>query len=98
MSHDEAIRSVSTLLTERQCYAYALDLSPDFEVDPNTRRVTTLTSQDYVYDENKLLQTMNVGSFGFGVEIPMGSTDEAFTPANYDYTNDRLDLRWKHVD
>lgn len=98
MSHDEAIRSVSTLLTERQCYAYALDLSPDFEVDSNTRRVTTLTSQDYVYDENKLLQTMNVGSFGFGVEIPMSSTDEAFTPANYDYTNDRLDLRWKHVD
>jgi hypothetical protein len=51
-----------------------------------------------VYDENELLKTMNVGSFGFGVEIPMGSTDEAFTPANYDYTNDRLDLRWKHVD
>ena len=88
---------MSTLLSEKQCYAYALDLSADFEVDSTTRKVT-LTSQDYVYDEKTLLSDINVGSFGFGVEIPLSSENEDATPANYDYTHDHLNLRWKHVD
>lgn len=53
---------------------------------------------DYSYNEKKLLESTNIGQFGFGVNIPIGTDDQSSTPTNYNYNTDLLNLRWKHID
>lgn len=69
-----------------------------FEVDEETRGVKLLQVDDYVYDERSLLQTTNIGRFGYGVDIKIGSNFTKLHPTNYNYMRDPYELRWKHID
>lgn len=101
LSHDDAMRKVATLMKDKQCYTYAVDKDTiNFAVDPGTREVSvkTVNVEQYHYDERALLKGENIGSFGFGIKLKIGSDMAKFTPANYDYVEDPYNLRWKHVD
>lgn len=70
----------------------------NFSVDSETREVKLLTTVDYYYDEKTLLQTTNIGLFGFGYPIKIGSNFTRFTPTNYNYMLDPYEIRFKHID
>lgn len=85
------------LLTKRQCYTYSLIQDPaSYVVDSETAQVTM--SDSYKYDEKNALKSVNIGKFGYGVNIKIGSDFTKLTPTNYDYRKDPYDVRWKHID
>lgn len=45
-----------------------------------------------------MLKDTNIGRFGYGVDVKIGSNFTSLTPTNYDYRRDPYDLRWKHID
>lgn len=57
-----------------------------------------MTTQDYFYNEKTLLQETNIGQFGYGVDVKIGSNFTKSTPTNYNYAQDPYELRWKHID
>jgi len=81
---------VHSLIKERQCYVHVFDLDTvNFSVDAETRVVSLLTpAANYTYEEKKLLNETNIGSFGFGVNIPIGSNFSKSTATNYNYMQD----------
>ena len=70
---------------EKQCYIYAAVLAPNtYNYDTVSNKIT-LPTETILYDEKSLLKNLNVGLFGFGVYIPIGSEDSKLTVTNYNY-------------
>jgi hypothetical protein len=65
-------------------------------VDAETRAVQSV--DDYKYDERQLLDQVNIGKFGYGVDVKIGSNFTDLKPTNYNYMRDPYELRWKHID
>lgn len=87
-------------MNTRQCYTnvYNVDTS-NFSVNNETKSVELLADpQTYTYNEKTLLKEINIGQFGFGVDIMIGSNHSDFTVTNYNYMQDPYELRWKHID
>ena len=78
--------NVDTLLKTKQCYTYAFKLDPQtYPVDSSSNTISFSPADDYRYDERALLQKTNIGRFGFGVDVKIGSNFTALTPTNYNY-------------
>ena len=56
-------------------------------MDEETRAVTT-AQNDYVYNEKSLLKETNIGEFGYGVRVKIGSDFDTLRPTNYNYLQD----------
>jgi hypothetical protein len=65
-------------------------------VDSETAQVTL--SDSYKYDEKSALAKVNIGKFGYGRDIKIGSEFKNLKPTNYNYRSDPYDVRWKHID
>jgi hypothetical protein len=50
------------------------------------------------YNEQTILMGVDIGYYGFGVPIMLGTSEQKFTVTNYNYVTDQLELRWKSID
>lgn len=83
-------------MSHRQCYRHVFDIDKaNFTV---TAGQVTLRNPKYQYEEKALLRQVNIGLFGYGVNIPIGSDWSKQTVTNYNYVRDPYELRWKHID
>lgn len=83
-------------MNQRQCYTHVFDIdTTNFTVDAGK---VSLVGANYTYNEKALLRQVNIGQFGFGVDIPIGSEWSKKTVTNYNYMEDPYELRWKHID
>ena len=48
----------------------------------------TTAQNDYVYNEKSLLKETNIGEFGYGVRVKIGSDFDTLRPTNYNYLQD----------
>jgi len=44
------------------------------------------------------LNGVDIGYFGFGVPVMLGTTEQKFKVTNYNYVTDPIELRWKSID
>ena len=77
----------------------------DYDRQYETFRVPS-EDPEYEYHEKSLLSDVNIGRFGFGVDVKLSEYTGYYSyyysyanrPTNYDYYSDWQELRWKHVD
>ena len=105
ISPTDAVTKVDQLLKKKQCYAYAITTMPSlYSYDKVSRKFVIPQDADYEYSEKKLLRDINIGKFGFGVDVPQPVYGYYYDnmyiarPTNYNYYQDWDNLRWKHID
>jgi len=83
----QAITQVESLLKQKQCYTYAIRTDPKLYAYNNlTQSFKIPTNASYEYNERSLLQSTNIGYFGFGISTKSDYYTMTYSvPTNYNY-------------
>ena len=93
----QATKNIGALLNAKQCYVYAATTLPQtFSYNYVSRQI--IVPEGYKYNEQTVLTGLDIGYFGFGVPVMLGTSEQKFTVTNYNYVTDPVELRWKSID